>query len=223
MDNLLSSKYLQLITDVTHIALGNAGASLAAMMKDEVLLKNIEIDPAGPVENFALVTECQSCYVLYTEIVGELGASTFLVVSPEAEETICQTLLPLSTLGQTEMREAVLLEIDNIVIASMVTKYSDILKKNIHGDVPVIKYLPRQDVEKWIGQQMGATENGYFFRGRITTFYKDLSIEFICFFRKEIIQALRDFDFARKKHSVAAKQDEPAKAKIGFFKRLFQV
>ncbi len=220
-----SEKELNLISDVTHIALGNAGGAMAKMVRDEFLIKGVEIKAENPESHFRLKDQNEKYHVLFTEVVGDLSAATYLLISPEVENILCDILLPGSMLGREEMREATLLEMDNIVIAGMVTKFSEILGQNIHGDVPALQLQAKSEVESEISHKLAEMDVCVSFRGRITTFYKGISIEFICFFDDSIINAIKNFDFDKRKQlKVSPKTNEEVqegKGVASFFKKIF--
>ena len=221
-----SEQELNLISDVTHIALGNAGSAMAKMVRDEFLIKGVEIKAENPENHFKLLDQNEKYHMLFTEVVGDLSAATYLLISPEVENILCDVLLPGSMLGRAEMREATMLEIDNIVIAAMVTKFSEILGQNIHGDVPAYQQKARTEVESEISHKLAEMDACVSFRGRITTFYKGISIEFICFFDDSIVNAIKNFDFDKRRQlNVAPKSNSnSAKEEKGvssFFKKIF--
>lgn len=220
-----SEQELNLISDVTHIALGNAGSAMAKMVRDESLIKGVEIKTENPENHFRLRDQNEKYHVLFTEVVGDLSAATYLLISPEVENILCDVLLPASMIGRKEMREATLLEIDNIVIAAMVTKFSEILGQNIYGDVPATRLSARSEVESEITHKLSEMDGSLSFRGRITTFYKGISIEFICFFNDSIVNAIKNFDFDKRKQlKVAVQNNTESKEGKGvgaFLKKIF--
>ncbi|MBT28635.1 MAG: hypothetical protein CMO01_03160 [Thalassobius sp.] len=230
MKKIFSEKEVTLISDVTHIALGNAGSSVAKMVRDEFLIKDVEIASETPESQFRLKDNYEKYHVLYTEVVGDLLAATYLLISPEVENILCGVLLPDSMLGRAEMREAALLEIDNIVIAAMVTKFSEVLGQNIHGDVPSSQVCTRDELEAIVNQKHLEIDTSLSFRGRITTFYKGICIEFVCLFDETVVEAIKSFDFDKKRQlksklataDVVKQEEEPeAKGVAAFLKKIF--
>ncbi|UZR95187.1 hypothetical protein [Chondrinema litorale] len=230
MKKIFSEKEVTLISDVTHIALGNAGSSVAKMVRDEFLIKDVEIASETPESQFRLKDNYEKYHVLFTEVVGDLLAATYLLISPEVENILCGVLLPDSMLGRAEMREAALLEIDNIVIAAMVTKFSEVLGQNIHGDVPSSQVCTRDELEAIVNQKHLEIDTSLSFRGKITTFYKGICIEFVCLFDETVVEAIKSFDFDSKKQlkgklatADAIKQEEEPEAKgvAAFLKKIF--
>jgi chemotaxis protein CheY-P-specific phosphatase CheC len=61
-------------------------------------------------------------------------------------EQIWKLLIPNS--NNTEMREAILLEIDNIVTASVVTKLANALKKKMYAGVPAMEVKDKDTLQK---------------------------------------------------------------------------
>ena len=131
MTNKFSPKELEFTKGMTTIALAQAVQSLSMMIKDEVLLQNFDINKAEilKLEDFVV----SEWHTIHSQITGDFIGEAFLIVHPEDEVKICDILLPKSMVGQMEMREAILLELANILTASMVTKYSNMLKIKIYG------------------------------------------------------------------------------------------
>ncbi len=74
-----------------------------------------------------------------TAIIGDMKGASYLVLSPEEKEIIAQ--MSLTVFGDPRFvsdvdESAVLMEIDNIISAAVITELSNALAVNIYGDVP---------------------------------------------------------------------------------------
>lgn len=83
---------------------------------------------------------------LCTELKGELKGSSFWGLSLEnmecVQNTAAQKLGMPTPVDDTEMKEAIMLEVDNIISAAMITKLANKTQLNIYGDVPKIMSKP---------------------------------------------------------------------------------
>lgn len=81
----------------------------------------------------------QDLTVIQTQIIGDMSGASYFVLNPEEKETITQ--MSLAAFGDprsiSEVNEkAVLMEIDNIISAAVITELSNALRVSIYGDVP---------------------------------------------------------------------------------------
>lgn len=65
--------------------------------------------------------------VLISAIVGEIRGESYLIFTPQQARALVEECLPPEMAKKEEMAKAILLEVDNILTASMVTQFSDFL------------------------------------------------------------------------------------------------
>lgn len=171
----------KLIKDTAEIALANAAKSFSKMLKDGVTLQHLALNlsPSDTLHSLSLNEE--KYYVLRTDVVGQMKAKSFLIFSDENANKTCQALLPKSLIGNPEMREAMLLEVDNILAASVVTKYADILNRKINGHVPEIQTYTPMMLTQIIPTEM-ANRMDFSFRVNFEAQKTGIHAEFVCFF-----------------------------------------
>lgn len=169
MINKFSPKELEFTKGMTTIALAQAVQSLSMMIKDEVLLQNFDFnkDEILKLDDFTV----SQWHTIHSQITGDFIGEAFLIIHPEDETKICDILLPKSMVGQMEMREAILLELANILTASMVTKYSNMLKIKLYGGVPKAYSLPLSKTQKLIQDIVKADESevDYLFHAQLSS------------------------------------------------------
>ena len=216
--HIFSPEELNLIGDINDIAMRNAVNSFSDMLKDELLLKDFQAYPETLASTASEPITEKGAYVLTTDIVGEINATTYLIVGPGAEDHICQQLLPATMVGQEEMRQAMLNEIDNIIIAALVTKYSNLLDVSIHGHVPNIEKYDVARLNELLENE-NAKNPAYAFRVNTSAFKARFSIEVLCFFNETIVPAIKNFDY--DKAFVGRQEEKKEKSGAGFFKKLF--
>ena len=51
------------------------------------------------------------------------------------------------------MKDAILLEVDNIITASVITQFANFLQQNMHGSVPRLEIATRSTAEQIISEQ----------------------------------------------------------------------
>ena len=85
----------------------------------------------------------ENIHLLITKVVGEIQGVCCLIFSEEEAEHLRNVALPdeikSSPEMMAEMSDGILLEVDNIISASVITHFSNVLKAKMHGDVPALK------------------------------------------------------------------------------------
>ncbi|GEM_PF-5700427 len=171
----------ELVQDTAKIALANAAKSFGKMLQDDMELEHLALHlaPSDKVKSLAINEE--NYFVLQTDVVGELKAKSYLIFSYDNAAEACQILLPSSLVGNPEMREAMLLEVDNIVAASVVTKYADILNRQITGHVPEILRYDRTKLKNIISEGLQESPD-FSFTVSFKGVKSNITAEFVCFF-----------------------------------------
>ncbi|MGL5892852.1 MAG: hypothetical protein ACRC3B_23360, partial [Bacteroidia bacterium] len=137
---------LQNALHIARAGLEKAAESLTFFMKQTVRVNDsgFSLQPASNLDDFPLRTG-NSLYLLITDVVGELPGVCCLVFTEEEANQLRHAALPASVTSNPEMMaemgDAFLLEVDNIISASVVTQFSNYLKCRIHGGVPRMKKL----------------------------------------------------------------------------------
>ena len=117
----------------------------AAILSDFMGFK-IEVDAyhfAAPMEQL-LTYDKKETVVQYlcTELKGDLKGISFWGLSLENIECVqniaAQKLGMPTPIDNPEMKEAIMLEVDNILSAAMITQLANKMQLNIYGDVPKI-------------------------------------------------------------------------------------
>jgi len=101
----------------------------------------------------ALAEESGQLYVLVTQIIGDVSGKSFLIFN-EAESKEVFKAMNLRK-SDDAMNEAFLLEIDNIISASVIAELATALALEVYGDVPELNRLPAQDLNSFIIAEAG--------------------------------------------------------------------
>lgn len=208
-----------LINDITNIALGNVASALSTVLKDEILVRNVV--EVKHFESAQLLRQDykENVFVLTTDIIGDMKADTMLIVHGEDVQGIIKKTLPTTEWGKKQMREAMLLELDNILIAAFVTKFANLFNNKIHGHVPHIEEMSIEDFSTHIKQKETQPNVSYALKAELGAFKSRINLELICMFDKSLISFVKNFDF--DKAFVGKHVDEKEEEKKGFFKSIF--
>ena len=79
----------------------------------------------------------QEAVVLTTDIIGELSGRSYLILDQREMKVVCDAVNPKLS---EHIREALLLEIDNIISASVISEIANALGIEIYGDVPALQF-----------------------------------------------------------------------------------
>ena len=137
--------------------LNKAAESLSFFMKEKITLQET---------NFSISNEFESknqngdstLYVLSTELRGNLKGVCYLVFTEEESNELCKVALPPQIFNDknklTSMKEPLLLEIDNILSASVITQLANELRAKVYGDVPSMKKMTNAELVSNITNQL---------------------------------------------------------------------
>ncbi|MGF1532217.1 MAG: hypothetical protein ACFCUI_00830 [Bernardetiaceae bacterium] len=168
------------------MALAHAASAFGKMIKEEVIVHHFTVQPkTWPAVDGEF-------FVLRTDIKGDFAGEVYLVVSPTDEPRISELLLPGSLVGQPEMREAILLEVDNILTAAMVTKYSEILQKQIIGDVPEAQTYQPERLVAYFDAQHQQPNYVFTFAAELITLQSQLKLYIVGFFDERFVQDVQE-------------------------------
>jgi chemotaxis protein CheY-P-specific phosphatase CheC len=143
MENLNNNELLA-ARSIINIGLCKAAESLSFFMKEEISFNSLCFSVKRIEDGLDFTTKRgTNIHLLITYVIGELKGVCCLVFSEEEANKLRHTALPKEVtenpVAMAEMSDAILLEVDNIISASVITQFSNILKHNIYGGVPELK------------------------------------------------------------------------------------
>jgi chemotaxis protein CheY-P-specific phosphatase CheC len=137
----------------------NAGFSKAAASFSRLVNRHVKIINSQSVlirheDDFSCISEEQGdLYVLITQIIGDVAGKSFLIFNEEESNEIFS--LMKTPVANKALHEAFLLEIDNIISASVIAEISNKLGLDIYGDVPRLSKIHARDLQGFlIGKTM---------------------------------------------------------------------
>lgn len=103
------------------------------------------------------INEGAALHVLTTRIIGELAGKSYLIFNEQDREELFK--VTKSQLVLTEvLKDALLLEVDNILSASVISELSNALKVEIYGDVPALNKIHGKEFQSLIKKDSEAQE-----------------------------------------------------------------
>jgi chemotaxis protein CheY-P-specific phosphatase CheC len=137
----------------------NAGFTKAATSFSKLINRQVRIINSQSViirhdDDFSCISEEQGdLYVLITQIIGDITGRSFLILNEDESKEIFS--LMNTSVANSALREAFLLEIDNIISASVIAEISNSLDLDVYGDVPRLSKVHARDLQEFlIGKTM---------------------------------------------------------------------
>lgn len=131
--------------------LKKSAEAFSFFMKEPIDHKDPLLSADGVRDFLKIFPADEKLYVLSTELKGEFTGICFLVLSPDEGETLANISFGESMKKNAErfqtMKEALLLEVDNIISATVVTQLSEILSYQVFGGVPRLSLMNRTEFE----------------------------------------------------------------------------
>jgi chemotaxis protein CheY-P-specific phosphatase CheC len=185
-------------TRIVNLGLSKAAESFGSLIQGNVDLKSFDLQVV-PREQLGSTTqkEGDDVHVLSTSIQGELKGSCFLVLSAEEAERFKEANLPEKVLAdedkKKEMGDAMLMEIDNIIAAAVLTRFADILGLDIKGGVPAMERLANSAVDAFMLEGVGAEQMVMNFNASFRFQDRSISPEFVWIMDEAFLERIRGF------------------------------
>lgn len=195
MENL-SAQEISTAKEIIAQGLNKAAQSLSFFMKENITLKESDFSVSNE-ENIEIKNSSNSdnLFVLTTELKGELKGICFLVFNTEEKDEICKVALPAEIFNNPDklknMQEPLLLEVDNIISASVITQIANQLKQKVYGDVPRLAILNPTDLKEMIIQHMKPNKYIIGFQTEFVSNKSHFHPEFFWILEPEFIDSVR--------------------------------
>lgn len=176
---------LELTRELINVGLAKAAQSMAFFTKQQVNIKSadVQIKPLSLLGNLSNKDDKTSLVVLTTEIMGELGGICYLIFSDDEVAEILNVSLPKEILEDPDklnvMGDAILLEMDNIIVASVITQFANILNYKMYGNVPKISRTLSNGFEQIINSTNKTSNYFLYFKSEFSTEGLDINPDFI--------------------------------------------
>jgi chemotaxis protein CheY-P-specific phosphatase CheC len=101
-------------------------------------------------------------YIISTQLIGELSGKSYFIFNDAARKEICEIMNMYNALEASQ--EGLLMEIDNMISASVISEMSNSLNVEIYGDVPISKRINAADLYEFVvgGSTLNATSDVLF-------------------------------------------------------------
>jgi chemotaxis protein CheY-P-specific phosphatase CheC len=192
----LNPKQQKLAETIITVGLEKAAESLSFFMKENIRINEIalRINTVQPPFDFTTKID-QNIHFLITEVIGELKGVCCLIFSEQEADELRKTALPKEILDDPnmmkEMSDAIMLEVDNIISASVITQFSNILNNKIYGGVPQLKKFTVEQLNQHVKTNYGNDLFILDFKARFTSNKFNFQPEFVWLFDSSFLNSVK--------------------------------
>lgn len=194
----LTEKEYEVAKKIVLTGLDKAAESLSFFMNEKITLKNVEND--NYIEQPPLELDRKdekNIHLLITKVIGELKGVCCLIFSEEEANHLRATALPPEILNSpemmAEMSDGIMLEVDNIISASVITQFSNLLKVKIHGGVPALRKVTFDEMDNYIKNEISQELYMISFKTSFKSSKADFSPEFVWLFDNGFIDRIKEY------------------------------
>lgn len=187
----LTDKEQDIANEVVNIAIAKAADMLSFFVKQKVMAEKSKIS-FEPFSEKTLFTSMNSerIVVLKTEVRGEFTGNCYLLFTQEQKEKVLRlTLPPLVYSNEKLLKEqgkAILLEMDNIISASVISQFANLLKLQMYGYVPRFNEIKAEDVNGFLYEENKSNSVLLRIKTKLSTENDKLEPEFVWFLDKDV-------------------------------------
>jgi chemotaxis protein CheY-P-specific phosphatase CheC len=174
-----------------------AAESLSFFMNETISLHEFEDENQFSIPHLEISKKGESnIQLLITKVIGELKGVCCLIFSEEEANQLRSAALPPEILESpemmAEMSDGILLEVDNIISASVITQFSNILKVKIHGGVPTLKKVNSEELEKFFQEEISNELYLISFKTSFKSSHVSFAPEFIWLFDTTFVDCIKN-------------------------------
>ena len=174
-----------------------AAESLSFFMNETISLHEFEDENQFSIPHLEISKKGESnIQLLITKVIGELKGVCCLIFSEEEANQLRASALPPEILESpemmAEMSDGILLEVDNIISASVITQFSNILKVKIHGGVPALKKVNSEELEKFFQEEISKELYLISFKTSFKSSHVSFAPEFIWLFDTTFVDCIKN-------------------------------
>lgn len=191
---LQNEKLFQKMSYLMNRALQNSAKALSTLIEDEVRPEGLEVRLSTNKKKNIIFSNSDVLYHIASDIRGDISAESFLIFSQEDAEKLLQNIKPSPEVKTTSMLEAILLEVANILTASVVTSLSNHLDVHAFGGVPQLHKITKDQTKEFIENTFSDVPFSFSFKIELASFHTQIYPEFLWLVHQEFYQLLETKD-----------------------------
>lgn len=195
---VLNKNEVEVAKNIISKGLVKSAESLSFFMNETITLKEFGDEEFLNQPPLELGKKNESnIHFLTTKVIGELKGVCCLIFSEEEANHLRSAALPPEILNSTEMMaemsDGIMLEVDNIISASVITQFSNLLKVKIHGGVPDLKKITYDEMESIISDEISNELYLISFKTSFESSKASFNPEFIWLFDNAFIDSIKKY------------------------------
>jgi chemotaxis protein CheY-P-specific phosphatase CheC len=206
---MLTEFELEITKELINISLANSADAFSKMAMETVQIREFSVELIDREQLEESVRSLkETMVVLTTEVKGNLKGKSYLIFDKQDVLNVIRIFTKQEVeafkVDFSEYQKAILLELDNIVSAAMVTQLSNILEVYTYGDVPQLHILANEDPKILFNRDIEKYTVGLKIHAEFKTLGSQIAPSFVWLFKDDFIEAIRDL-IKRKKHLALVK------------------
>ncbi len=194
----LTSQEIEVAKTIISAGLVKSAESLSFFMNETITLKDFDAEKHLNNPPLELSKKDESnIHLMTTKVIGEMKGICCLIFSEEEADHLRKAALPQEILDSPEMMEemsdGIMLEVDNIISASVITQFSNLLKVKIHGGVPNLKKVTSKEMEEFIAGEVDQELYLISFKTSFESSRAKFNPEFVWLFDNTFIDCIRNY------------------------------
>ncbi len=193
-----NTQEMQTARNIISAGLVKAAESLSFFMNETITLNEVDQDDQFSVHAIEIEKKNQSnIHLMITKVIGELNGVCCLIFSEEEADQLRNTALPQEVLNSpemmAEMSDGIMLEVDNIISASVITQFSNMLKVKIYGGVPALRKVDSVELENYLQNEINNELYLISFKTKFKSSHVSFAPEFIWLFDNTFVESIKKF------------------------------
>lgn len=197
---MLDTFELETAKAVINKGLKSGAKQLSFFMKEEIHIAEVAltIEQSSAIQPLNRIDiGAQPIYLLLTSIVGELAGRCYLIFTQAEVDQLRAAALPEGMAENQpaiyeEMKDAILLEVDNIIAASVVTEFANLFEVDIHGSVPSMQSLEKKEATELLKKEAEKTDHIIDFKAQFSTQNASFSPLFVWYLDQSFVNAIKN-------------------------------
>jgi len=194
----LNQQEMEAARNIIAAGLVKAAESLSFFMNETITLNELDQEDSLSVNAIEIEKKNQSnIHLMITKVIGELNGVCCLIFSEEEANQLRNTALPPEVLNSpemmAEMSDGIMLEVDNIISASVITQFSNMLKVKIYGGVPALRKVDSTELEKYLQEEKNNEMYLVSFKTKFKSSHVSFAPEFIWLFENTFVESIKNY------------------------------
>jgi chemotaxis protein CheY-P-specific phosphatase CheC len=153
-----------------------------------------ELSTTGSVSSAILARKTQPIFLLTTKLEGELRGIAYLLFTQEEVDALMRIRYADQLWDQAKFqrkRDGLILEIDNIITASVMSQFANHFGYNTYGGTPRLDIISNQQLAETIEQGIRNNEFTLEFNAKLVSEGVNINANFVWFLDKSFIEGIK--------------------------------